>query len=259
MLLRYLDGEAADSLDIIPMTEHICERTSIGQVVASPLEPDEDPEQMPEFKGLSDEEFAKVAVKYNSQRDVFGFSTILSLTFKPKTSEKPKFLSQILDYVNEKAKKYCAKARLSTLQTILGSKNVGLLMAERVVNLPVDLVPSMHTELPDDLEFTKAQDDIADPKEFNYKYLLVISRFTRGVDKETKRKFMEQHESSGGNLEVFKSQKLDESAERRFYKWEDNVLLPEAVVSFEFLTTFADIDAEGKKVTYQGNRGESET
>jgi hypothetical protein len=29
-------------------------------------------------------------------------------------------------------------------------------MAERVVNLPVDLVPSMHTELPDDLEFTKA-------------------------------------------------------------------------------------------------------
>jgi hypothetical protein len=47
---------------------------------------------MPEFKGLSDEEFAKVAVKYNSQRDVFGFSTILSLTYTPKIGIKPNFL-----------------------------------------------------------------------------------------------------------------------------------------------------------------------
>ena len=70
---------------------------------------------------------------------------------------------------------------------------------------------------------------------------------------------MEQHEASGGNLGVFKRQKLDDNAERRFYKWEDSVLLPEAAVSFEFLTTFTDIDAEGKKVSYQGNRGESET
>ena len=67
------------------------------------------------------------------------------------------------------------------------------------------------------------------------------------------------HETSGGDLEVFKRQKLDENAERLFYKWEDSVLLPKAVVSFEFLTTFTDVDAEGKKIHYQGNRGESET
>jgi hypothetical protein len=30
LILKYLDGEEADSLDIIPMTEHICERASIG-------------------------------------------------------------------------------------------------------------------------------------------------------------------------------------------------------------------------------------
>jgi hypothetical protein len=70
---------------------------------------------------------------------------------------------------------------------------------------------------------------------------------------------MEQHETSGGNLAVFKKQKLDENAERLFYKWEDSVLIPEAIVSFEFLTTFTDVNQEGKKVTYQGNRGESET
>lgn len=41
-------------------------------------------------------------------------------------------------------------------------------MAERVINLPVEIVPSLHTELPNDLEFTKAQDDIENPNEFNY-------------------------------------------------------------------------------------------
>jgi len=60
-----------------------------------------------------------------------------------------------------------------------------------MINLPVDIVPSLHTELPDDLEFTKAQDDIDEPKEFNYKYLLVLSRFTRQIDKDTKHKIME--------------------------------------------------------------------
>lgn len=198
-------------------------------------------------------------MKYNSQRDVFGFSTILSLTYLPKSGKKPKFMTQILDYVNAKAKKYCPKNKLETFQSILKTKNVGLLLAERVVNLPVDIVPSLHTELPDDLEFTKAQDDIEDPKEFAYKYILVLSRFTRSVDKATKHKFIAQHETSGGNLEVFKRQKLDESAERMYYKWEDAFLVQDAVANFEYLTTFSDVDAEGKKVHYQGNRGESET
>jgi phage terminase Nu1 subunit (DNA packaging protein) len=92
LILRYLDGAEADELDVIPMADHICERVSIGQVVASPLEPDQDPEQMPELAKLSDADFAKVAVKYNSQRDVFGFSTILSLTYKTKTPT-PKFIT----------------------------------------------------------------------------------------------------------------------------------------------------------------------
>ena len=67
-----------------------------------------------------------------------------------------------------KAEKYCPKGKLEELLKILSSKNVGLLMAERVINLPVEIVPALHTELPDDLEFTKAQDDIVDPNEFNY-------------------------------------------------------------------------------------------
>ena len=35
---------------------------------------------MPEYKKLSDEEFEKIALRYNRERDVYGFITLLSLT-----------------------------------------------------------------------------------------------------------------------------------------------------------------------------------
>jgi hypothetical protein len=51
---------------------------------------------------------------------------------------------------------HCPKGKVEELDRILSSKNVGLLLAERVINLPVEIVPSLHSELPADLEFTKA-------------------------------------------------------------------------------------------------------
>ena len=48
----------------------------------SPLEADKDPDQIPEMQILTDIEFDKQAAKLNAERDVFGFSTILSLNYK---------------------------------------------------------------------------------------------------------------------------------------------------------------------------------
>jgi len=50
----------------------------------------------------------------------------------------------------------------------MSTKNVGLLLSERFINLPGEIVPNMHSELPDDLDFTKQWDDIDDPREFDY-------------------------------------------------------------------------------------------
>ena len=111
---------------------------------------------------------------------------------------------------------------------------MGLLLAERMLNLPAIIVPSMHTELPEDLAFTKKQDDIEDPKEFDYIYLLVLSRYTVPVKVS--------REAEGEAVE-----------ERLFYKWEDGVLLPASDVSFTFKASFIEIDDEGKKKCYAGS------
>ena len=44
----------------------------------------ENPENKPELMALNDADFEKEALKYNSTRDVFGFSTIVSLTYSRK-------------------------------------------------------------------------------------------------------------------------------------------------------------------------------
>ena len=42
--------------------------------------------------------------------------------------------------------------------------------------MPSDSALTLHTELPDDIAFTKTCDEIKDPKEFDYEYLLVLTR-----------------------------------------------------------------------------------
>jgi hypothetical protein len=104
------------------------------------------------------------------------------------------------------------------LKNLIGVKNVGLLINERLVNIPPLAVPGMHTQLPDDLEFTKKQDDISDPKEFNYDYLLVISKFT--VPNEIVSKALDS-----GSF-------IPKRSDRLYYRWEDDIF--EACSDFSF-------------------------
>ena len=57
LLAQYIDTTEADKVELMKLADHICERASIGQLVVSPLDADKDPEQMPEFQKLSDDEF----------------------------------------------------------------------------------------------------------------------------------------------------------------------------------------------------------
>ena len=103
-----------------------------------------------------------------------------------------------------------------------------------MLNLPINVVPSMHTELPDDLDFTKEQEDIKDPKEFNCSHLLVLTKYTLPQD----------HQKS-------------EDKDKAYYKWEDQIFWPASEASFTYPSTFRYIDDEGKK-HWQGSEGRKE-
>jgi len=174
MIGMYLDGPQQDQLNLSAMSDHILERASIGSVIVSTLG-DQDPERNPAYANLNDEEFDKIARKLNATREVYGFLTILSLTW---SKSKLDWLNHILKYVMLKGEQNLDSNSFKSFKRILETKNVGLLVNERLINMPPTIVPALHEQIPDDLEFTKEQEDIEDPKEFNYDYLLTITKFT---------------------------------------------------------------------------------
>jgi hypothetical protein len=51
----------------------------------------------------------------------------------------------------------------------------------------------------------------------------------------------------------------DSLDERRYYKWEDKILLQQAEASFHFLSTFIETDKDGIKSNYAGSKDGKET
>ena len=98
----------------------------------------------------------------------------------------------------------------------------------------------MHTQLPEDLDFTKKQDDITDPKEFNYDYLLVLSKFT--IPNE----LLSPYKALDPSTFIPKRQ------DRLYYRWEDDIFESVADHSFCYQGTFKEVDDEGNKSYIQG-------
>jgi len=153
LLITFLDGQEQEKFNASAMADHVLERASIGSVIASSLG-DEDPEKNPEYADLPDDEFDKIPHQCNAERDVYVFIAMISLTWSWK---KLDWLSLVYKYILDKAEK-CLGAqpnKLKDFKALLEGKNVGLLVSERLVNMPPDVVPDLHSQLPDDLAFTK--------------------------------------------------------------------------------------------------------
>jgi len=133
--------------------------------------------------------------------------------------------------------------------------------------MPVNYVPLLHTELPEDLAFTKKQDDVKDVKEFNYSHFIIISKYTIPQSKmmkaspeeiEARMNLTFRKEKPSKMDTGMKRQKVDTtspSAEKLYYHWEDSTLLASAECSFTYLSTFREVDEEGKKHNFLGSFG----
>jgi len=101
----------------------------------------------------------------------------------------------------------------------------------------------MHEAIPEDIKFTKKQDDVEDPREFDYQYLLVISRYT-----------IENSRRVAGE------QKRQKTEEKLYYKAEDELFLRSAELSFSYKTIFRETMEDGtKKTIIGGGQGAPET
>jgi len=126
------------------------------------------------YSALTDEEFEKMRQKHNNDRDVYGITSVINFSNR----ENRQYLEDIYGYIMYKAKKNLEKDQLKKFIGILNSKKVALFINERYLNLPVKLIPTLLKSIPDDIEFTKKQDDIKDPSEYDFDYFLGISKWS---------------------------------------------------------------------------------
>ncbi|CAH0474968.1 unnamed protein product [Peronospora belbahrii] len=159
--------------------------------------------------------------------DVYGFITALSL----KTFGKETSIKQIVQYVTKK----CPNSDLPNLQHILNTKNVGLVLNERMVNLPYQLVPALHSALHEDIEWAIENEDTQELRNsFQMDYFLILATCS---------------EERGGSERSTKGKKTKiayEQTARFFHKFEDEFLEQEAELTFSFDTPLTERECVDK-------------
>ncbi|GAB9464085.1 Bccip family protein [Globisporangium polare] len=155
--------------------------------------------------------------------DVYGFITALSLSRYASENS----VQQILQYVTKK----CPSDDLARFQSILKDTSVGLLVNERMVNLPYQLVPAIHSALHEDIEWAIENEETEELRNsYKFDYFLVLSSCS--VEKSGA--------ASGGKGKGKKAKTQYKQTAKFFHNFEDEFLEQEADVAFSFETPKGD-------------------
>lgn len=188
------------------------------------------PTQPFNVSGLADAIVNQVAtgtmVCVEGEDDVYGFITALSLSRYAAENS----MQQILQYVTKK----CPSDDLARFQSILKTKSVGLLVNERMVNLPYQLVPAIHSALHEDIEWAIENEETEELRNsYKFDYFLVLSSCS--VEKSGAA-------SGSGKGKGKKAKTQYEQIAKFYHNFEDEFLEQEADVAFSFETPKSDRD-----------------
>ncbi|CAI5745978.1 unnamed protein product [Peronospora destructor] len=153
--------------------------------------------------------------------DVYGFITALNL----KVFEEETSIQQVVQYVTKK----CPNFDQPKLQQILNTKNVGLVLNQRMVNLPYQLVPALHSALHEDIQWAIENEDTQKLRNsYQMDYFLILATCS------------EEKSGSCGSTKGKKSKTAYEQTARFFYNFEDEFLEQEAALTFSFDTPLTE-------------------
>lgn len=148
LFLRQLFDADNDLFDLSALADLIISQPALGSTV----------------KVSDDEDTA------TKDTDPYAFLTVLNLA----EHKEKEVIKQLARYLGSKSAKVAGLQGLQGLLGAEGGAQVGLLLAERLINMPVEIVPPMYTMLLEEIEW--ALED-KQPYEFTH-YLLVSKVYT---------------------------------------------------------------------------------
>ncbi|KAI9053083.1 hypothetical protein LZ554_003352 [Drepanopeziza brunnea f. sp. 'monogermtubi'] len=148
------------------------------------------------------------------ETDAYAFLTVLNL----HEHREKKIIQDLTRYLIEKSKSSPALEPLGSLLT--SSSHVGLVLSERLINVPAEISPPMYTMLIDEIE---AAVEDKEPYEFTHYLILskIYNEISSNLDQEDAPK-TKKSKAAGTSREVF------------FFHPEDEVLQKHALASGSF-------------------------
>lgn len=148
------------------------------------------------------------------ETDAYAFLTILNL----HEHREKKIIRDLTQYLVEKSK---ANPSLSTLGPLLtSSSQVGLVLAERLINVPAEISPPMYTMLIDEIEAA-----VEDKEPYEFTHYLILSKTYHEISSS-----LDQEEAP----RTKKSKAAKNSREVFYFHPEDEVLQKHALASGSF-------------------------
>ncbi|OJZ84713.1 hypothetical protein ASPFODRAFT_138653 [Aspergillus luchuensis CBS 106.47] len=148
-----------------------------------------------------------------NESDPYAFLTVLNLQ---EHKDKP-VIKDLTAYLQRKASATPTLAPLAQLLSQTPIPPIGLILTERLINMPAEVVPPMYTMLQEEIDWA-----IKDKEPYSFTHYLVVSKTYEEVesklDAEESRPQKKKKKAAGG-----------EKAERFFFHPEDEVLERHAV------------------------------
>lgn len=200
-LLRQLFDVDAQLFDVSALTDIILQQNTIGSTV-------------------------KVDSKAN---DAYAFLTALSL--REHKDKKP--VADLVEYLSAKAARSGSEALAAEVPRALAERHVGLVLGERLINMPPEISPPMYSMLADEVEAA-----VEDKEPYDFTHYLVVSKTYNEVQ-------------SILDEDSRKSKKAKEDAPMFYFHPEDEVLQKHAVATGSFPFTKDDESVADSKRAFQ--------
>ncbi|KAI1498681.1 p21-C-terminal region-binding protein-domain-containing protein [Biscogniauxia marginata] len=161
------------------------------------------------------------------EADPYAFITAINL--QEHKDKKP--VIQLTQYINEKAKANQALAPVSSL--LSSGKHIGLVLAERLINVPSEIAPPMYGMLIDEVEAA-----VEDKEPYEFSHYLIVSKTYHEIE-------------STLDIEERKRKKGKQDATTLYFHPEDEVLQKHAVAYGSYPFTKIDEAIADSKRAFQ--------
>ena len=153
---------------------------------------------------------------------VFGVFSYVSLTHNLQKKEHSPFFDDFLNFLKLKLNSADEKNKSKIMEILQKNFNLGLIISERVVNLPEETVPPALGLATKEINECREVEENSYDKRFDFDYLILISKFVK-ITEETRK----------DNKKMKKDEYIKESNEA-YYKFEMPLLLGKAEATIEY-------------------------